>query len=1431
MANINLRTYIKEIDDLIEEGQQIDEAIAHCRHILKSYPKHIDTYRLLGKSYLESKRYGDAGDLFQRVLSAIPNDFISHVGMAIIREDEGNLDAAIWHMERASEARPGKPAIEQELKRLIGKRDGIEPQRVRPTRGALARMYYHGGLFSYAISELSTTLEEDPDRPDLQLLLADSYWRTDKRVEAADLCRQILEKLPYCRDANRITAALLQASGRPKEAAVNLRRLIALDPYEAFVDNPIDDPDTIEASAVQLERLEWIPGQPMPSSDKGQPDWAASLGVDFRGEGSEAATTSEMPSWLRSQASPEQEQASGAEVELPNPIHPFAGAKPPVGAEIPDWMRDAGWVEGSGEATEGPMQFEASSPDLEGSGDNRPLEPAQLPSWLREINSEKRPLEEPIPESPPSQDIQEEKVLPEWIEEIGAPAGAVASSFEEGEMGEPESGDLQALPKAEEFEALLGEGQKADADIPDYPPWLEPSTPGATDTIVSWLGDKSMEDNASSSEDIPSWMRGTGPLDEVPPEEHPPEETEFPADIFAQDRQFVPESGVSSRKESPPAETPAEEEEFEDLISAAERLSEEEEAKVKESHPSKKAPEWLDEIADLEEELQTPEVVEPEEAPDWLTDRSAEDEIVPSMEESAEAPMWLSDAEEKDLQGTTPVPEKDEISPDWLSEVIGEDSSEFEEQEDAKPEWLEGFIEAEKSIQEEVPESEVPPGWLTEMSLVEEVDTSPRDEAEEPPEWLKGLSDTEKPDVSATIPEEEAPPDWVSEVTFSDEEVVESNESSEEETPEWLQKLSAASMEMSESTEGESEPAITQEGSPQEETPDWLQEFQEIPAKTEDKPEQVPEGIPQAIEAEALPPEEEIPEWLQDLGEVPTDSEGIPPAVEQEEPVEASMEEELVESDETPEWLQDLGEVPGEAEREVPEMLQEIPPERIPEATPLAEEPTTQIMEASLEEPPITPVEATTHEVPTEADQIIPAEEAPDWLQEISIEEASPVEGTIEAGDATEWLQEIEESEYEHFTIPEEEEQILEEEKQLLEEPVSDLGEPPDAFEEESVWQPEYAESEMRISEELELSEPEEIAIPEGEVEEHFDWLDQTAHEITAEPIAEPQPVEPVDTSQPAEELSTELETPMDDEEVFSFLEGLAARENGEAQVQEPYRETISEEPLQMEETEEAQLIEEHIIPEELDESLVWLEQLASEEPSDDLTPPIFMEETEAEIETEVPEWLEEVAEKPDRVPSEVPPPHLEQIPEEITPKVPQPELSSMEMIISKRFAEVMPEEEIIPEGTSDLAGYEAPEHVSTIPEETPELKVPETEPPVMAVPKVPTERESIPETAPPPVREPVPEASVKPAALSPQESLNQARSALGEGDIEGALSHYASLIEEKAELEAVIEDLRTAINRTPREPMLWQILGDALMKMGQLSDAIDAYRRGMETV
>jgi tetratricopeptide (TPR) repeat protein len=130
MAKIPLRTYLQEVDRMVSSNR-IDEAIAHSRYILQIYSRCIAVYRVLGKAYSEAKRYSDAADIFQRVLSSIPEDKVSHVGMSIIREDEGNVEEAIWHMEMAFEVDPSNSAIQEELRRLIGKRDGIEPPRIR----------------------------------------------------------------------------------------------------------------------------------------------------------------------------------------------------------------------------------------------------------------------------------------------------------------------------------------------------------------------------------------------------------------------------------------------------------------------------------------------------------------------------------------------------------------------------------------------------------------------------------------------------------------------------------------------------------------------------------------------------------------------------------------------------------------------------------------------------------------------------------------------------------------------------------------------------------------------------------------------------------------------------------------------------------------------------------------------------------------------------------------------------------------------------------------------------------------------------------------------------------------------------------------------------------------------------------------------------
>ncbi|MRS02802.1 tetratricopeptide repeat protein, partial [bacterium] len=336
MLMISLRAYNQEIEQLIDNGLY-DDAIAHSIHILVTFPKCIDSYRNLGKSLLEQKKYPEALDVFSRVLSAIPDDFISHVGLSIIFEDQNNLDLAIWHMEQAFDVQPSNLAIQDELKRLFGRRDGEQPTKIRLSKGALVRMYARGELFQQAITEILLILEEDSRRVDLEVILARMYYQSGSIDEAEATCTRILEKIPYCYEANRILQQIHIDKNDLEAAAINFNRLVSLDPYYKFRTSPFSDLE-IPENKVVLEKLDYVPSTNVESQI---PEWLEDI------KSSSSSQTNESFSWLTDQSK---------QSEIPSPLNtdPFSinGQKNEETAEnnivqhdeeIPDWMKKAGW--------------------------------------------------------------------------------------------------------------------------------------------------------------------------------------------------------------------------------------------------------------------------------------------------------------------------------------------------------------------------------------------------------------------------------------------------------------------------------------------------------------------------------------------------------------------------------------------------------------------------------------------------------------------------------------------------------------------------------------------------------------------------------------------------------------------------------------------------------------------------------------------------------------------------------------------------------------------------------------------------------------------------------------------------------------------------------------------------------------------------------
>ena len=394
MAKVPLRTYSRDIENLVDRGQ-LDEAIAHCRHILNTFPKHLETYRLLGKAYLEAKRYEEATDIFERVLMAVPDDFVAHVGKSIIQDEQKNMDAAIWHMERAFEVQPSNAAIQAELQRLYGRRDGVEPPKIRLTRGALAHMYVQGELYPQAISEIKSVLEEDAGRKDMQVLLAQAYFRAGQKGEAAEVCSRLIRLYPYCLDANRVLVELLPETEQGESVQVYRQRVNEMDPYTALATRSVFHPEEVSDSAVSIERLEWD-GEPVLVRS----DWSESAGIG-RDEGATPRGEAE-PDWLRSAMMDETSAASGS-TEEPAPVSGDDG--------IPDFMREAGWGENTGAFQEGPGMFDESEEIPEGSD----IEQGDLPDWVKALAPSGADAESAPPPQEPAEELMGDDV-PDWLQ-------------------------------------------------------------------------------------------------------------------------------------------------------------------------------------------------------------------------------------------------------------------------------------------------------------------------------------------------------------------------------------------------------------------------------------------------------------------------------------------------------------------------------------------------------------------------------------------------------------------------------------------------------------------------------------------------------------------------------------------------------------------------------------------------------------------------------------------------------------------------------------------------------------------------------------------------------------------------------------------------------------------------------------------------------
>jgi tetratricopeptide (TPR) repeat protein len=753
MAKSTLRAYQRDIETILDRGQ-LDEAVAHCHYILKTYPKNLATYRLLGKAYLEMKKYGDAADVFSRVLACVPNDFVANVGMSLISDEENKLDGAVWHMERAFEAQPSNAAVQSELQRLYGRRDGVSPPRVRMTRGALAHMYVKGELYPQAISEIKSVLKEDPGRTDMEVLLARAHYRSGQKNEAVEVASSLLRRYPLCLDANAVLVEILGAD-KPESVQENRQRVIELDPYAAHVTGSILDSSDAPDSAISIERLDWA-GQPvsMPS------DWRETRGISLQ------PGAQEEPDWLKKNLTQTETTPPPAGETAPR-VDAAAQAE----EEIPDFLRAAGWGKSTGAFDESQSSIMGEEETLPPTA-AAPLAAGEMPDWIKAMappEAERPAAEESMPDwmnridpgilpsTPSEQPAASDQ--PDWLKETSAPAEEPvqpAPAFTEqpdwlkelgGEVESPApastSSDLDFLNQ------LTGQPQES-------PP---PSTPAVPPIDTSSLGTQAEDDAFAWLESLAIKQGSTEGL-LVKPEDRLTEEPDWV-------KQAKSLSGEAETPALSPAPPPAEalpaapvgsledlgksgkeqDDSFAWLESLAVRQGSTEGLLVKPEERKDSEPDWVKQAKEIGEPLPPAqeEVKQPEEPMDtalWLKSLDAEGPVSEPMKQPAsdETALWLKSLDEAEKPVVAEPAQRDDL-PDWMKNLQADESAPA----------------AESSVP--AGEAEVSSDWLSEITSEE----PKRYDTGNLPSWLEDV-DAGKP-VSALSAAREELPTWLRDET------------------------------------------------------------------------------------------------------------------------------------------------------------------------------------------------------------------------------------------------------------------------------------------------------------------------------------------------------------------------------------------------------------------------------------------------------------------------------------------------------------------------------------------------------------------------------------------------------------------------------------------------------------------------------------------
>ena len=243
MAEVLLNIVSRRLHTLLGPDRDFESGFALGRHILRYWPRHLDTYVELAMASLRAGLTADAADLLRRALSAHP--------------EHGELWAAL-------QSAAMQLGLEEEASRAAQHAADLAPDAQSTGLSPLARatLAASEGAWHDAFPLFHQAYRQTPARMDAALGLAGALMHVGRHEACWTAADVVLAQLPYCLKAHVLAAFSAGRLGNDEAALNHARVARSLDPDNEY------GARWFGATAMVSETMPGLPPAALPAWDE-----------------------------------------------------------------------------------------------------------------------------------------------------------------------------------------------------------------------------------------------------------------------------------------------------------------------------------------------------------------------------------------------------------------------------------------------------------------------------------------------------------------------------------------------------------------------------------------------------------------------------------------------------------------------------------------------------------------------------------------------------------------------------------------------------------------------------------------------------------------------------------------------------------------------------------------------------------------------------------------------------------------------------------------------------------------------------------------------------------------------------------------------------------------------------------------------------------